>query len=439
MYTIDDNNRDEFDDEVYENKSWNNGTGLIIKIIIIILCVVILIWLVNALKNNSGKKDTGLTHDENVLKVRLAAEEYFFLKNNKETESHVSLKKLESNGLVDKVVDANGKVCSDNSKVTLKKGDTSYKMTVILDCSTNDDEEIFYYHLSNLACQNCNGKTLMTGQSNVPDKKDEEKEEENEGENNNDDNYIPDDNGEQGEYSCVTWSDWQTDRITDSTLEERTKTLVQGVKYGKTNINIQFSDWSDFTTTPIEASEKTEVETKVETTESWGETKTAYSVDTSNPNIRIIGKNTETISSSCPSGYTLNGNRCISKSESVGNLTYSEFNSGRYKINNGLCAGVKNIRNSSGKYEITYLNCRYNRITNAGNYSSSSRTLYTYQERILNNITYYRFRTKQAVQTKEEDVYTNQKYEEKDLPEGFVKVPGTEEVFYSYKYEVCVK
>ena len=85
-------------------------------------------------------------------------------------------------------------------------------------------------------------------------------------------------------------------------------------------------------------------------------------------------------------------------------------------------------------------NCySYNIVTNAGNYSSSSRTLYTYQERILNNITYYRFRTKQAVQTKEEDIYTNQKYEEKDLPEGFVKVPGTEEVFYSYKYEVCVK
>ena len=434
MYTVDDNSKNQYDDEIYEVKSDNNSTGLIIKIIIIILCVLVLIWLISALKNNRNNKDSSQTHNENVLKVRLAAEEYFFLKNKKNTESSVSLKELKSNKLLDEVIDANNKVCSDSSKVSLNKGDNSYKMTINLDCSTNDDEEIFYYNLNNLACQNCNGKTLMNGQTINPNKSDSD---DNKGENNNDDDNISDDNGEQGEYSCVSWSDWQTDRITDSIYEERSKTLVQGVKYGKTNISIEFGNWSEYTKTPIEANEKTEVETKVVSEESWGETKTAESVDTNNPKIRIIGIS-QGESASCPSGYVLNGNKCYTENEKRGNLTYRQLNSGNYKVNNGLCEGVKNIKNVSGQYELTYLNCNYNIVIDAEN-SSSSKTVYSYQELVTNNVTYYRSRTKRAVERKEEDVYTNQKYEEKDLPEGYVKVPGTEETFYSYKYEDCVK
>ena len=434
MYTVDDDPKNDFyDDEEIQEKSSKNGTGIIVKIIIIILCVVVLIWLVKALRSNTLEKDTGKVHAENVIKLRLGAEEYFFLKNKKAETSIVNLKELKSLGLVEDLVDANDKVCSENnSKASLESGETSYKMTISLDCSTNDDEEIFYYHNSNLACQNCNGKTIMTGQ-NIPNNED------NKGENNNDGDNISDDNGEQGEYSCVDWSSWQTDRNDDPSLIERSKTLVQGVKYGNKNITIKFTDWSGYSTTPVEASEKTEVETKVETTETWSESKTSYDIDSNNPNIRIIGTSTETITTSCPSGYYLSGNSCISQSESVGNLTYSEFNSGKYKVNNGLCNGVRNERNSSGKYEITYLNCRYNTITSTGSYASSSRTLYTYQEKITTSVTYYRYRTKVAVESSEDDVYTNQKYEEKDLPEGYVKVPGTEETFYSYKYEVCVK
>ena len=441
MYTVDDDitNQIEDDDDIIEKKSWNNGTGLIVKIIIIILCVIVLIWLIKELKSNSGNKDVGATHDANVLKVRLAAEEYFFLKNKKNTYSVVDVKELKSYGLVDDVVDANGKVCNaTNSKATLTKDDSSYKMTINLDCSTIDKEETFYYHLSNLACQNCNDKTLMNGQTVVVDNT-PTTEEKGEEVINNDNNDIPDDTIEQNEYSCVAWSDWQKDRVSDSTLIEKSKTLVQGVKRGNSNISITYTDWSDYTTTPITASDNVEVETKVETEESWSDTKTSYNIDTSNSNIRVIDTKTETSSSSCPDGYTLSNGKCYSQSESVSNLTYSEFNSGNYKVNNGLCEGVKNMKNSNGRYEITYLNCRYNKIISTGSYNVSSTTLYTYQELITNNVTYYRSRTKVAKETREDDIYTNEKYEENALPAGYVKVAGTEETFYSYKLTSCEK
>ena len=106
MYTIDDDNNQFDDDEVIEEKSWNNRTGLIVKIIIIILCVIVLIWLIKALKsNNNTKVDDGTIHASNVLKVRLAAEEYYFLNNQKEKTSVISIGELKSLGLLDKVVD----------------------------------------------------------------------------------------------------------------------------------------------------------------------------------------------------------------------------------------------------------------------------------------------------------------------------------------------
>ena len=57
--------------------------------------------------------------------------------------------------------------------------------------------------------------------------------------------------------------------------------------------------------------------------------------------------------------------------------------------------------------------------------------LYTYQELVTTDVTYYRYRTINS--DVEADVYTDVKYEESDLPEGFVKVPGSEETYYSYK------
>lgn len=440
MYTVDDDKRNEIDDdEIIEESSWNNSTGLIIKIIIIVLCVLVLVWLIKALKNNSGTKDNGESHNANVLKVRLAAEEYFFLKNKKENYSVVNLKELKSYGLVDNVVDANNKVCSEtNSKVLLDKGSNSYKMTIKLDCSTSDDDEVFYYYTSNLACQNCNGKTIMTGNTNIADKEKEDAKKEEKEEDNNDNSNISNDNGEQEGISCVDWSDWSKDRIYDSSLIERTKTLVQGVKYGNVSTRIDYGNWSDYTSTKIDASDNIEVETKQVQSEKWSSPKTGTDIDINSKKIKVIGTNTETDTVSCPKDYKLVDDKCYSNNEYIGNLTYKEFNSGKYKVNNGLCEGVKNIKYSNGRYELTYINCRYNAILNQDN-SKASKTIYTYQELISSNVTYYRYRTVTKTEVRENDIYTNQKYEEKDLPEGYVKVPGTEETFYSYKLESCEK
>ena len=434
MYTVDDDNLNEYDDEIIEERSWNNNTGIIVKIIIIILCVIVLIWLIKALKTNSVKKDNGATHDANVLKVRLAAEEYFFLKNKKNAYNVVNLKELRSLGLVDDVVDANGNVCSNDTKALLEDGTASYKMTIKLDCTTKDDEEVYYYHKSNLACQNCNGKTIMTGQTNVADEDNKKGVEE------DDNNNISDDNGEQSEYSCIAWSDWQKDRVNDSTLNERSKTLVQGVKYGTSSIRVEYGEWSAYTKTPLYKDANLEVETKVEKEEAWSDNKTAYDIDTSNPNIKVISTTSETYGGgyTCPGGYSLSGSTCVSNSLSYGNLSYREFNSGRYKVTNGLCGGVKNVKNSSGKYEVVYLNCSYYTTTSAS-YTSSSRTVYTYQELTSNDVTYYRSRTVKPISTKTVDSYTDKKYEEKDLPKGYVKVPGTEETYYSYMLSSCEK
>ena len=54
----------------------------------------------------------------------------------------VNLIELQSEGLVDTIIDANNKVCNANSSTaTLNHEIDGYTMTVKLDCSTNDKEK----------------------------------------------------------------------------------------------------------------------------------------------------------------------------------------------------------------------------------------------------------------------------------------------------------
>ena len=102
------------------------------------------------------------------------------------------------------------------------------------------------------------------------------------------------------------------------------------------------------------------------------------------------------------------------------------------------CEDVKTLKNSEGRYEVTYIDCEYNtKISEVGKSESSSYTMYTYQELETKDITYYRYRT---INTVNEPVqYTKTKYEESNLPDGYVKLDGSEEVYYSYKYAYCEK
>ena len=428
MYTIDDERNDIYDDEYDEDVRWNNRKSLIFKIVIIILCIIVLIWLIKALRNNSNLADNGEVHTANVEKVRLAAEDYYFLKNNKKDTISVNLSTLQSNGLVGEIVDANNKVCSNSgTKVYLQEDVGTYKMTVKLDCSTKDKDEIFYYNYNTLACLNCSSKTNMTGQE-VIAKADEEN-----GVEENVNNDIRYDDEEYNYYSCIDWSDWSKDRVYDSSLTERSKTLVSGVKYGT---KTTYSDWSAYTTTPIETTEDMEVETKVVTDKVWSEQKTDSNIDITNPNIKILSQETVNETSNKCSGYVENG-VCYSNKTVVHNITFNDFNNGNYNIKKDSCEGLKTLLNDEGLYVLTYVNCKYNEVIPETSVVTNSYTVYTYQELEPKDVTYYRYRT--LIKTEEPVEYTTVKYEEKDLPKGFVKVPGSEETYYSYKLTECVK
>ena len=423
MYTVDEEKKDVYDefydDELDEAVAYQNRKSIIFKIIIIILCVIILIWLISALTKNKNT-DNGKIHNDNVTKVRLAAEKYFFINGNTD-KSSVNLYTLKSNGLVNDVIDANNKVCNDNkTNVKISKDEASYKMVVGLSCSTNDKEEIFYYHGNTLACLNCNGQTNMDGKTVVvanptPTPEPTPVYDDNGG-NTYDDNNISNDNDLYSQYSCFNWSDWSKDRIIDNYLTERSKTLVLGVKKGDTVSKTVYGEWSDYTTTPLYASDTLEVDTKVETSSAWSGNKTSTSPVTETATLKLISTSGE-------------------KKVLTGNLTVTDYLSGKYEILNDRCENVQTLRNSDGKYVLTYVNCQYTEKDS----NDSEGTVYTYQELETVSTTYYRSRTITVINENGEDIYTKEKYEESELPAGYTKVDGSEETYYSYKIAYCEK
>ena len=415
MYTIDDERQDLYDEDDYERDKWDNRKGLIFKIIIIVLCIIVLIWLIKALKSNNNVVDNGEVHIANTERIRLAAEDYFFLKDNKKKTSYVTLATLKNGGYIGEVIDANNKVCSDSKTgVNLDSLTDEYKMTIKFSCSTTNNDEVFYYNKETLACKNCNGKTHMNGKKVVID-----------------DNTNSDINN-NSDYSCYNWSDWTKVRVYDSYLTERTKVLVQGVKYGTKKT---YSNWSSYTTTPIVQTDGIEIETMTENVTTWGEVKTGTDIDTKNTNIKVLSQEVVGGSSKCD-GFVENG-YCYSNKVTKGNLTYLEYISGNYKVKKAYCEAVKTLKNKDGKYEVTYIDCEYNTKLGEAKEGSSSYTLYTYQELETKPVTYYRYRTISEVN--EPIDYTSKLYEESNLPSGYVKVPGTEEIYYSYKFTNCVK
>ena len=408
MYTVDEEKKDLYEDELNEAVYYENRKSIIFKIVIIILCIILLIWLISALKSNHNSSDNGQIHNANVAKMRLASEKYLFI-NNKAKKSYVDLYTLKNNNLIGDIVDANNKVCSTNktnSKLTKENG--QYKLTVALSCSTNDKEEVFYYHGDTLACLNCNGQTNMDGRNNPIDDKEDEN-----GGNKNDSDNVPDDSSESRDFSCINWTPWSKDRIYDSSLIERTKTLVLGVKKGNPNPTVVYGDWSDYTTTPLTPSDTLEVETKVQEHSVWSNNKESNTPISESSTIRIISVEND-------------------NSVKVGNITFTDYHSGKYNILNDKCERVSTLQNSEGKYVLTYVNCQYTE-------NNSQPTKYIYQELETVYTTLYRSRTITIVDNPTEDIYTDKKYEESELPEGFVKVEGSEETYYSYKLATCEK
>lgn len=442
MYTNDYNEED--DDELYEETSTGSifsNRSIIIKILIIIACIVILIWLVAALRKNNNKGvvyDPNI-HSENIEKVRLAAERYFFLDGNMPKENgmrEVSLFSLIKNGYVSDIVDSNSKVCNDvNSIATLTDSTNSYVLTIKLACSTNEKIESFDYSKTNYVCLNCNGKTLMEGEivpvtpeptstpvpTTTPKPTEEEK------------NPIYD------EYSCSSWSNWTTTRVSNSLLEERTRVLVKGVKYGQESTSISYGPWTEYVNTPIAPSDSVEVETAIQKTAVWSDNKTSDTKIEESDTVKLVS--TEKVSSGtynyCPKGYTKKDNKCIGETKK-GDLTYIEYNSGEYLVYNRPCEAVNIERQSDGKYSYVYKNCQYSSITDLKK-GTSTKKVYTYQELEYREEMVYRARTIYNNVTKTDDIYTDEYYEEDKLPSGYVKLPGSEKTEYSYKISICEK
>lgn len=449
MYTTDDKSKytveyeDEYENYDNNNSIWNNK-GLIVKIVIIIVCLAILIWLILALKkNNSTTKEVVYDpsiHANNVEKVRLAAERYFFIDKNipdNGLSRDVTLQTLINNHYVNDITDANNKVCNSTvSHVNLDNDKNSYIMTIKLSCSTLDKEEVFNYSKINYACLNCNGQTLMDG-TKQEDVKEEVKDNTNEtnDKNNNSDNNSYD----YSKYSCKSWTNWSATRLSDSMLEERSRTLVRGVKYGESQEIVSYGAWTDYVETPIEPQDNLEIETVTQTVRSWSGNKSTTEKIVESDTVRLIS--TEKVSNgstkSCPKGYTKKDGKCLSDLIR-GDLTYLEYNSGKYLIENRPCEAIHTEKDSNGKYVYMYKNCRYREVTDMKT-TSSSYKVYTYQEVEDRQVTLYRARVKYINTEKLPDTYTEEYFEEAKLPSGYVKLPGSEKIEYSYRLAVCEK
>ena len=425
MYTENADVEKEYYDEE-EDYSSNNRRSLIIKIIIIVICAIILIWLILALKKSRNDKvvyDPN-AHANNVQEIRLAAEKYFFIDGNmpnKEAKT-ITLETLKNKGLIKKdIIDANKKVCNDtNSTTSLSNDNSAYIMKIRLSCSTNENEETFYYDKKTLACLNCNGKTLMDG-SQI---------------NNGNTSPIEEDN-----YNCNTWSKWTSKKENDLSLIERVRKLYLGVKEGKEVEKTIYSEWSEYTKNPILASDDIEIEVKNDVENVWSDTKSTTNYITNSDTIKVIST-TSTGGGSytyCPKGYKKDNSKCVSETAQRGDLTYLEYFSGNYIIQNKPCDRINTEPDGNGRHQLVYKNCLYNTITDVKTGYSNGTTVYYYQELISTPVVYYRYRTKTIEKEKEDDIYTTDYYEENNMPSGYKKVANSEKLEYSYKLSECEK
>ena len=410
------------DNQNYNNTTNSNKFGLIVKILIIIICIVALIWLITKLKDN--KMDISYNnnvHVSNIEKVRLAGEKHFFIDNNLPNvndKKMVELATLIKKGYVGDIIDANQKVCNDlKSMLSLKNDGTRYILVISLSCSTNEQEEIFYYDIKTRACLNCNGNTIMDGNTKEEDTEVVEEEENN--------------------YSCDVWSDWTDKRENNSNLDERTRVVVLGVKKANSTV---CEKWSDYTTSPVNQGVNGLSEEKEVTETIWSGNKTTRKPIQNSDSIKVISTRNVSGSSysTCPSGYSENGSSCVSNSVKTSDLTFNDYNSGKYQILNAPCNAVNTEKDATGRYVITYKGCQYKDIVSKVTKHSSGYTEITYQEKITKTTKQYRYCLKLAP-SNANDEYTKDYYEESNLPAGFEKVPGSEKTQYSYKLKVCEK
>lgn len=409
MYTDTAEMEKEFIEEENNN---NNRKGLIIKIIIIVICLIILTWLIIALKNANNKKPAydPMVRANNIEEVRLASEKYFFINKNLPTSNStksITLSELKNKKLVKEIVDYNKKTCSDDSVVKLTDDGSTYVLRINLVCTDNENEEVFYYDKKTGACLNCNGKTLMTGQTS---------QEENV--------VVP------VVYNCKTWSSWSSKKENDLSLEEKTRSLYRGVKEENFIERVSYSEWSEYSKNPVSPTTTKEVETKQNVESTWSDTKTTSKDILVDDKIRIVKTESESYSY-CPSDYKRVDNKCVSTKLVDKYVTPSEY---IHLRDAGISCGKPFMPDD---YSSVYVyHCSYYPTTSL---KTGTRTIYYYQERTDTVITYYRYRTKKIEKVALDTTYTEDYYEEGKIPSGYKKAVNTLKLEYSYKLKECEK
>ena len=411
MYT----EENEFDYEDYGNNNQNKGfinKSLITKIILIVICLAIIIFLVFKIKglsanknnnNDNSAENIALVFDNNMQSLRRAGETYFFTDKNVPTnlreEKSVSIAKLQEEGIITEVLDYNGNKCGYNtSTVSMVKNKNDYLMTVRLVCASMEDT-VEYYYDKDFNCLTCNGETYVSDDSSEDD-------------NNNNDNNSNNDNSNNNPINvCGTWSDWSTAYVDDDTLDRESRTLIKAYKDEKV-----YGEWSEPTkvvptnTTGIEVQTKEVAETVTEYTD-WS------SKSTTKPSSKE-GREIKTSTASKPYKSTT----CTNKK-----YTYTKTVTGR---DNSALSCVKDY-NNFGKYICTYEETK-KVCSNTTKYKTV--TYYSYRDKIekQQTVTYYQTRTVTS-----NPIYTDYILES-EIPSGYTKVAGSELIQYRYRQK-CIK
>ena len=244
-----------------ENRSFN-WSGLLIKIILVVVFILFTIWLLSLSNNRLSDSVDVLTDkifSENLERMKKVGKEYF---TNDKLPSKIgefkviTLKEMYEKKLITEIKDKNGDACSEeNSYISVEKFEDEYQMKVNLECGKDKD-----YVIVTITCTEAGTCTLT------------------------------DDSKTEYQYQKVsngTWGKW--------------------------------SDWSKWSKDIISKLDNRDVETKIEK-----ETKNYIVTDTKidtkklecDINSNYIGQNgldckyleTETTNLTCPTGYTQVGN-----------------------------------------------------------------------------------------------------------------------------------
>ncbi len=429
MYTEDNMEDREYEDNYEEsNENKNSIWTLLLRIIIILLCVLLFIWILSRfIGGDKTDKNDGTILNNNLNAIRLSAEKYFFMQNNLPQNENdtitLSLLDMNNKNLVSEIKDYQGNVCAKNANesfATLKKTNYAYILTVKLTCDSEQKEVTYYYDLKDYECLSCNGNTYMDGNNNNQENSQDDKQD-NQGNENDakNDEIIANLN-----INCNTWSPWTSIKIDDSHLLVKTRTLYKGKKTTVDGVKITYGPWSAFSETPIAAADNLEVETKDEVVTIWSDNKTTTDYIANTDSIKVISATTTGSEKECHSSEK-------KVREKVSASKYQSLNK------QGLVVAVHDTyyeKECTTDCETCYkkvYDITYKKKTTSCT-GGNKVTTYTYQELTSKTVKMYRSRAVIEEQVKGETVYTD--WVEK-LEEGYIKTE--EKTEYSYKDTVC--